>query len=261
MPRSFFKSVFLHIIILGVFALPLFKAVKKEIVPSHPIPIVFDKIVKEKVPVKKAVKKPAKKKKSVVAKKKPSVKPKAKKLETKKNAIKIPEKPKPIKEIKKQKDFSSLLSEIDEPKSEPISKTFDSVLKDLTPEGFKPKIAVEEVEEDIPDSLIEKLKNNFTVAEEDALRSQIMNNWLVPVGAKDIEEMAVDIKITVEKGGDVSSIKVINNKLSRRKDRAYEIFVTSAKRAVLKSSPLKLSEERLKIKSEIVFHFAPTDMF
>lgn len=261
MPRSFFKSVFLHIIILGFFALPLFKAVKKEIVPSHPIPIVFDKIVKEKVPVKKAVKKQVSKKKSVVAKKKPALKPKVKKTETKKKAIKIPEKPKPVEEIKKQKDFSSLLSEIDEPKAEPISKTFDSVLKDLTPEDFKQKEPVEEVEEDIPDSLIEKLKNSFTVAEEDALRAQIRNNWLVPVGAKGIEEMAVDIKITVEKGGDVSSIKVIKNKFYQKRNPAYEAFVRSAKTAVLKSSPLKLSEERLQTKSEIVFHFAPTDMF
>ena len=255
---NFIKSIILHIFILGFFALPMLKATKREIVPSHPIPIIFDKIEKDAVPQKKKVVPKLNKKKPIAKPKSPVKKQPEKKVE-KKAEVKIPEKPKPVEEIIKKKDFASLLDEMEIPeKVEPV-KEFDNVLKDLTPDDYKPEAEV--VPDEVPDSIMDMLKDNFSIAEEDALRAQIMENWLVPVGAKDIESMEVDIKIKVAKGGDVTSTKVVKNKYYQKGSPQYEIFVKSAVRAILKSSPLKLSKERLQVESEIVFHFAPTDMF
>ncbi len=152
-----------------------------------------------------------------------------------------------------------MLDDIEAPTPKEQPKQFDSVLKDLTPDQYKQ--VVDDTAEEIPDSIMDKLKDNFTVAEEDALRAQIMDNWLVPVGAKNIEEMAVDIKIKVARGGDVVETRIVKNKYYQKNNPAYGIFVQSAKRAILKSSPLRLSDERMKVESEIVFHFSPTDMF
>lgn len=261
MPRGFIRSIILHVFILGFFALPILKATKKEIVPSHPIPIIFDKIEKEEMPQQKKAS-PKLNKKKPEAKPKPKVKqkPEVKKPEVKKDTIvKIPEKPKPVEEMKK-KDFASLLDDLDIPdKPEPEVKKVEDVLKDLTPEDFQQEAEV--VEEEIHESIMDKLKDQFSVTEEDALRAQISDNWLVPVGAKDIESMEVDIKIHVAKGGDVTSVKEVKNKYYQRGNRQYEIFVQSAKRAILKSSPLKLSEERMQVENEIIFHFSPRDMF
>lgn len=258
MKRDFAKSIVLHICILVISILPIFKSVKREIVPSHSVPVIFDKIEKEAPPQKQKPK---------LKKKKPAEKPEQKidtsknedikkvKEEIKKNTVKIPDILTPTNKMKK-KDFSSLIEEIKIKEPENNVKQFDSVLKDLTPEEYK-EDGVEEIEE----SLIDKLKDSFSIAEEDALRSQIMNNWLVPIGAKNIETMEVDIKIKVAKGGKIISTEIIKNKFYQRANPTYEVFVKSAKNAVLKSSPLKLSQERMEIENEIVFHFAPTDMF
>ena len=257
MPHGFKRSIILHILILGFFALPILRPAKREIVPSHPIPIIFEKIEKDAVPHNKASKKPVPK----LNKKRPSSKPKAPKVEKKvdkKPEIKIPEKLTPVEKMKK-KDFSSLIDDLDIPEKQEPDLIVEDVLKDLTPDDYKPD--GEQAERDVPQSIMDKLSDNFSVTEEDALRAQISDNWLVPVGAKDIESMEVDIKIQVEKGGKVVSVKEVKNKYYQRGNRQYEIFVQSAKRAILKSSPLELSKERMQVENEIVFHFSPSDMF
>jgi len=263
MPKGFLESIIFHLLILGFFAIPIFTVAKREIVPAHSIPVIFDKIDKNATPSQKSRPRPKYKNNKTPENAKPKSKPKAapvekpKKTESKKPEVKkIPDKPKPIEEVK---SFDSFIDDLGSAKSKP-KENFDSVLKDLTPEKYQPK-EEETAEEQVSQSIQEKLSDNFTVAEEDALRAQIMNNWLVPIGAKDIEKMQVDISIDVMPGGEVVKTKIVHNKYYQRNNRAYDIFVKSAERAILKSSPLKLSDERMKVKSNIIFHFSPTDMF
>jgi hypothetical protein len=253
MTSSFLKSSILHIIIIILFTIPIFNKVsKREIVPSTPIPIIFENISKKTTPSKPVAK---------LSNEKPISKPKLTKpnttpvVESKKEVVKIPENPKPI----EKSDFSSVMDKINTSPEKANAKLFDSVLKDLTPE--KNKVSETIYQETVPDSIMDKLKDNFTISEETALRIQIMNNWLVPVGAKDIEQMEVDIKLQVGTSGFIKSIDIIKNKYYQKNNSHYDTFVQSAKRAILKSSPLKLSDERMKIENEIVFHFSPKDMF
>lgn len=78
----------------------------------------------------------------------------------------------------------------------------------------------------------------LTASEEDGIRGQIERNWNLGsiAGAPDLTGMLIEVRITLQPDGTVTSAKVINSGLSPMFRQASE----GAVRAVMISSPLKL---------------------
>lgn len=193
------------------------------------------------VPVPKEIPKPEEKKEAKKeAKPEPVMDPKA-----------LPEKTKKIKkeeEKKKepQKDFSSVLKNLIDPKQQPVAKTD-------TPES-KPQQAAPG--QNAP------LGAKMTMSEEDALRAQLEKCWNVPFGAKDAENMAVEIFMVINPDRTLREAKVVNI-MRYSSDSFYRAAADSALRAVRSSlcSPFNLPPDKYDTWKTVTVTFNPRDMF
>lgn len=93
-----------------------------------------------------------------------------------------------------------------------------------------------------------------SATDKEFVASQIRNNWLVDVGAKDLQTFVVELRITILPDGTVTQARIYND-YGRMSDGAYRSFAESAQRAALKSSPLKLPPGRESQFSDIVLVF------
>lgn len=102
----------------------------------------------------------------------------------------------------------------------------------------------------------------LSISEEDALRRQIAGCWNVPVGARDIENMAVEIYIAVNQDRTVKEAMVVDQARMGR-DSFFRALAESALRALRnpRCSPLALPEGKYQQWHEIIFNFNPKDMF
>ena len=103
--------------------------------------------------------------------------------------------------------------------------------------------------------------DRLTVSEEDALRQQIRGCWNVPVGAKDIENITVEIVIQVNPDRTLKDAIVVDQgRLGR--DSFFRAVAESALRALKnpRCSPLALPPEKYQEWQETIFNFNPKDM-
>jgi len=104
----------------------------------------------------------------------------------------------------------------------------------------------------------EQISEEMTLStlEEDEIRNQIIPNWIIPAGVKDAENLVVEVLVEIAQDGSIIRTKILNpsNELN------FKIAAQSAERALLLSSPLKISSKRLKKLKEFVFHFNPKDV-
>lgn len=279
-------SIILHIclfIILFV-GLPVFtpdrsyedQVVTVEILPVSEITNVKQKkftpkpVKKEKVITKNAPKiskpKPQKPKPEEKVKVEPLPKHVVKKPE-KKEAVKIKkEEPKPVekKEEPKKEEanpeiaedaFASVLKSVEEFKEKDEDKKEDDTEKtDFSDvEDLLAKADTPQYKEGLPLSLNEK----------DAIRQQIMKNWTVPAGAKDIQNTVVSLHIKLQPDGTVTKVS-INDEMRYNSDPFFRAMTDSAIRAVYKSSPLQnLPPEKYDVRDgwrEIEMNFDPREM-
>lgn len=280
-------SIIVHlcVFLLLFFGLPTFNSdrsyeaqvVTVEVLPISELTNVKPKQAAPKVPEKKEPTKTLPKISKPEPKHKPEPqkvkvenlpKPTEKKEEPKKEAIKIkkeeklkPEEKKPEekKEQKKEKssedDFAAVIKSVEEGHKQPEEKednkeeevNFDQAV------DFLSNAKDSQYKEGIP----------LSISEKDAIRQQIMKNWTVPSGAKDVQNTVVTIRLNVQPDGTISKSE-IENKARYNSDPFFRAMADSAIRAVYKSSPLQnLPAEKYDVKDgwrELEINFDPREM-
>ena len=90
----------------------------------------------------------------------------------------------------------------------------------------------------------------------DAIRRQVEDNWNVPAGAADAGAITVEIRISLQSDGKVVRAVIVDQ--SRLSDPFYRTMAESARRAVMRASPLRdLPPEKYEQWREITFTFKP----
>lgn len=281
-------SLIVHacVFILLFFGLPTFnrdrsyeaQVVTVEILPISEITNVQPKQAKPKVVEKKETitKTPPKISKPDPAKKQPNnvkveplPKPIVKKEEPKKESIKIKQedKPKPKPEEKQpeekkeekpkasEDDFAAVIKSIEEGNKQDDEKEKDKEEKVDFDEAvdFLSNAKESQYKEGVP----------LSISEKDAIRQQIMKNWTVPSGAKDVQNTVVTIHLNIQPDGTVSKTEIVNQ-ARYNSDSFFRAMADSAMRAIYKSSPLQnLPADKYDVKDgwrEIEINFDPREM-
>jgi len=217
------------------------KEVKKP-KPEKPKPIKpKPKKPKPKKPVKKEIVKKTTNTKPISKPKKPQ--PKKVKDVTKKKISKFVPKPssKPRKPVKKPKKPP--------PKKERVKEVKKPLLKDLTkPEANDKKTKKENKASDFDPSI------PLSMSEKDAIRYQIIDCWIPPIGGKEMENIIIEVKIKYFKDGRLNGKPELLNKNSTN---YYRTISDSVLRAIYKCNPLKdLPVDKYSRWKEIEFEFS-----
>ncbi len=195
---------------------------------------------------------------------KPAVKPVEKKESLK---VKPEDKPTPKPEVKKP-------DEEKKPKPQAAEDDFAAVIKSVE-EGRKKEEDKEkdkETEENF-DEAVDFLSNAkesqykegvpMSISDKDAIRQQIMNNWSLDGGAKEIQNMVVTIRLSVQPDGTISKSEIVNQS-KYNSDTFFRAMADSAMRAIIKSSPLQnLPADKYDVKDgwrELEINFDPREM-
>ncbi len=101
----------------------------------------------------------------------------------------------------------------------------------------------------------------MTVSELDAIRRQIEACWILPAGARDAENLVVDIRVVMNPDGTVRQASIIDRSRMAA-DSFFRAAAESALRAVLnpRCNPLKLPPEKYKQWQTFTLSFNPRDM-
>ncbi len=152
------------------------------------------------------------------------------------------------------------------PEPKAVAQDFSKLLKNLEtkkPEVQKP--AETKTDSKAPSqpatSQASSLSSRLTISEEDALRRQISNCWNAPVGARDAQNLIVEIVIDVNTDRTVMNAEIVD-KGRYASDSFFRAAADSAIRAVRnpKCSPLELPADKYDQWKRINFTFDPRDM-
>lgn len=206
--------------------------------PPPPTPEPGPKAVEKPVPAPKPLKVAA-------------VQPKEKPLPQKKPP------PKPASKPEKPDDFLSVL------------KTVENLKKAVPQEKKKPKKTLSEEVADAlrrhqvaPQQKLARLGSSLTMSERDSVRRQIEPCWNVPAGARDAENLVVDIRLRLNADGTVMTAEFVDRARAAR-DTFFRAAAESALRAVLnpRCSPLRLPPKKYEEWKNMVLSFNPRDLF
>ncbi len=177
--------------------------------------------------------------------------------------VDLPARPKPKPVPPKEDDFASVLKTVDllesdapAPKKPADKKPTGSLVDDLaavldppdTPSERQPQLAP-------------TLGNRLTASETDSVQRQIEPCWNVPIGARNPEELVVEIAMVLSRDGGVVSAKVVDQ-ARMRSDAFYRTAAESALRAVKnpRCTPFKLPADKYDIWKEMTLRFGPSQM-
>jgi outer membrane biosynthesis protein TonB len=156
-------------------------------------------------------------------------------------------KPKPPEVVKPQSDqFAKLLKTLDVKKPAP-PKTEDA----KTDSKAEPQ----------PQSQAPALSNRLTISQEDALRRQISQCWNIPIGAKDAQNLIVQVSIDVNPDRTVQHAEIVD-KMRMATDSYFRAAAEAALRALYspQCTPLELPADKYQEWKHIDFTFDPRDM-
>ena len=102
----------------------------------------------------------------------------------------------------------------------------------------------------------------LTISEIDLVRQQIAGCWNLPAGAKEAEDLIIEIWVAMNPDGTVREAR-IQNQVRLRADGFYRAAAESALRAVLnpRCSPLKLPRDKYDLWQTMTLTFNPREMF
>lgn len=171
-------------------------------------------------------------------------------------------KPRP-KIVKKKVDFDSMLNTLDldddTPADAPDEQSkekdfFDSLDLDSIVTDDKPKPREKT-------QIASVIGTRLTVSEKDALRRQIENCWHVQIGARNPEELVVEIRIRVNRDRTVRDAVIVDTARAIA-DKFFRSMAESARRAVInpRCSPLALPLEKYNEWKDITMRFDPSKM-
>ena len=177
----------------------------------------------------------------------------------KKTPKKQPRKPKPAQE----EEFTSVLKNL----AEDQKKTEQhKILKAPTNPNKDRKDFLNQLDLNKPKDRVVgynlPLGDRVTVSEMDMLRRQLERCWTIPIGARDAENLAIDIFMVVNPDRTVHHAKIVDQRRYKR-DHFYRAAADSALRAVHhpECRPLDLPERKYALWKEIVVTFNPKEMF
>jgi hypothetical protein len=103
----------------------------------------------------------------------------------------------------------------------------------------------------------------LTVSELDAIRHQIEQCWNVPVGARDAENLVVELNVDMNPDATVRQVRIVDRQGLYQSDAFYRAAADSAMRAVLnpRCSPLRLPLDKYETWRNFTLNFNPRDMF
>ena len=194
----------------------------------------------------------------------PEPKPKAK--PTPKPEPKAKPKPKPKQRLAKVKPrrkpkppdaFTSVLKTVEKLKRRPKPK-------EKKPE--KKKESFEQLKQMVQALSSPTVRHNplrpLAISEIDLLRQQIRECWSLPAGAKDAENLSIEIRMAMNPDATVREARILDQGRLQR-DPFYRAAAESALRAVLnpRCNPLKLPLEKYNQWRNMILIFDPRDMF
>lgn len=105
------------------------------------------------------------------------------------------------------------------------------------------------------------LSDRLTISQEDALRRQIQGCWNMPIGARNAQDLIVEVLIEVNQDRTVRSAQVVDQ-VRLATDSHFRSAAEAAMRALRhpKCSPLELPEDQFEQWKTIRFNFDPRDM-
>ncbi len=200
--------------------------------------------------------KPEPKPKELAEVPKPEPKPKPK-PEPQAKPVDLSKAPKPrTKPVKPEKRFSAdriaaLLDKRMKDQKQPVAKAAETTAKAAQAERKPtPRVALSS---DQP----------LTMSEIDAIRFQIQQCWSIPAGARDAENLIVQIRIFLKPDGSLARPPEIidGGRMTRPGEEFFRVAAESARRAVQKCSPLKnLPVTKYERWREITLTFNPKEM-
>jgi hypothetical protein len=189
---------------------------------------------------------------------------KAKKKEPKPEA-KAPEKPQPqlanVKPKRKPKppdQFTSVLKTVEKLKAQPKEKEKDKEKVKEKPESFEQQMAKALTSRTAEHNPMRPL----AISEIDLVRQQIRECWNLPAGAKDAQDLNIEIRVVMNPDATVREAR-IQDQRRLQGDPFFRAAAESALRAVLnpRCNPLKLPPDKYQQWQTMTLNFDPRDMF
>ncbi len=158
----------------------------------------------------------------------------------------------------------------EEPKKEPPkpkADPFDSILKNLTktqPTPTKEQPKPQQVQQPYvpppPTQTASNLSAQLSRSEMDGIRDRIRPCWNFPAGAKDADQLFVEIEVQMNPDATVREARIRDS--GRMSDSYYRSAAESALRAVLNPAcqPLPLSPEKYNTWKSMTLRFDPRDL-
>lgn len=101
----------------------------------------------------------------------------------------------------------------------------------------------------------------MTMSEIDAIRAQIARCWSLPAGAKDVQNMRVQVRVYLRPDGSLERPPELVDSFLMGSDGYFRSFAESARRAVQMCSPLQhLPVEKYEQWRELTINFDPREM-
>jgi outer membrane biosynthesis protein TonB len=241
--------------VISVDIMPMGPAEKTAPKPTQPQEVKKEPPKQEPKPLPpKEVKKPAEAVKMEKAEKpKPVAKPDEKKPAPKKVEKKPePEKKKQDKQKKDDRDQEGkkkLLKDLEKKEQAKLDDIFEQAAEEtITPVSQVQNSGKSDV---IDPALVNEIRGK--------LQQQVIENWSIPIGVKDVQSMQVGLYIALTPQGAVTEVKIMDQ-IQYSTDNKYRVMADSAFRAVKEASPFKgLPADKYELWKEIEFNFNPAD--
>lgn len=223
--------------------------------PSHHPPVPFE-IVEIAELTNTRIKEPEPQTKPPEPPPKPEVKPKPAALQA------LPQ-PKPEEQLEALKTTKPKPKppEPAKPKSDDFAKLLKNLEANKKVEAPKTDVKTDSKQSSQANSLAPALSDRLTISEEDALRRQIQQCWNMPIGARDAQNLIVEVIIDVNPDRTVRAAEIVD-KSRMATDPFYRAAAESAVRALYnpRCTPLELPADRYDQWKRITFTFDPRDM-
>ena len=188
---------------------------------------------------------------------------KAKPKEQPKPETKAPEKPerqlanvKPKRKPKPPDQFTSVLKTVEKLKAQPQPREKEK--EKAKPESFEQQIAKALTSRTAEHNPMRPL----AISEIDLVRQQIRECWNLPAGAKDAQDLNIEIRVVMTPDATVREAR-IQDQRRLQGDPFFRAAAESALRAVLnpRCNPLKLPPDKYQQWQTMTLNFDPRDMF
>ncbi|MDA1089779.1 MAG: cell envelope integrity protein TolA [Proteobacteria bacterium] len=188
---------------------------------------------------------------------KPKPKPEVKKA-PKPNPVRALAKAKPPRKPNPPDAFASVLKTVEKLKDRPKEKEKEEKKEKKKPEDFV---------QNITKALSSKTSRNnpdrpLAISEIDLVRQQIRECWSLPAGAREAEDLSIEIRMVMNPDGTVRQAQILNQK-RLGSDPFFRAAAESALRAVLnpRCNPLKLPPDKYQQWQNMILIFDPKQMF